>query len=110
MIVNVWEWRSGAKLASNKVSARVKAISFAENGAYFVTVGNRHVKFWYLECARLAKVCNHTMIYNLKTAFDITFIGLLYGYKNENRYELRKKLTYKNFCMTIVTLDSADIF
>ncbi|GAB6031727.1 hypothetical protein CHUAL_009471 [Chamberlinius hualienensis] len=51
MIVNVWDWRSGVKLASNKVSSKVKAVAFADNGTYFVTVGNRHVKFWYLECA-----------------------------------------------------------
>ncbi|CAH1118398.1 unnamed protein product [Phaedon cochleariae] len=49
MIVNVWDWKSNIKVASNKVSTKVKAIAFAENGSYFVTVGNRHVKFWYLE-------------------------------------------------------------
>lgn len=56
MIVNVWDWRGGIKVASNKFSSKVKAISFAENGSYFVTVGNRHVKFWYLEVARGSKV------------------------------------------------------
>lgn len=56
MIVNVWDWRGGVKVASNKFSSKVKAISFAENGSYFVTVGNRHVKFWYLEVARGSKV------------------------------------------------------
>ncbi|CAB0007520.1 unnamed protein product [Nesidiocoris tenuis] len=55
MIVNVWDWRSGIKVASNKVSTKVKAISFAENGTYFVTAGNRHVKFWYLEYHRGSK-------------------------------------------------------
>ncbi|XP_045134838.1 uncharacterized protein LOC123518200 isoform X3 [Portunus trituberculatus] len=55
MIVNVWDWRGGVKVASNKFSSKVKAISFAENGSYFVTVGNRHVKFWYLEVARGCK-------------------------------------------------------
>ncbi|XP_047496658.1 WD repeat-containing protein 62-like isoform X3 [Penaeus chinensis] len=55
MIVNVWDWRGGVKVASNKFSSKVKAISFAENGSYFVTVGNRHVKFWYLEVARGSK-------------------------------------------------------
>ncbi|XP_046980960.1 mitogen-activated protein kinase-binding protein 1 isoform X1 [Schistocerca americana] len=55
MIVNVWDWRSNIKVASNKVSTKVKAVSFAENGSYFVTVGNRHVKFWYLEYSRSAK-------------------------------------------------------
>lgn len=56
MIVNVWDWRGQVKVASNKVSSKVKAVSFAENGSYFVTVGNRHVKFWYLEYSRSAKV------------------------------------------------------
>ncbi|XP_066991483.1 mitogen-activated protein kinase-binding protein 1 [Anabrus simplex] len=55
MIVNVWDWRANVKVASNKVSTKVKAVSFAENGNYFVTVGNRHVKFWYLEYSRSAK-------------------------------------------------------
>jgi WD40 repeat protein len=55
MIVCVWDWRTGAKVASNKISTKVKAISFAENGNYFVTAGNRHVKFWYLEYSRSAK-------------------------------------------------------
>ena len=32
-----------SKVASNKVSTKVKAISFAENGSYFVTAGNRWV-------------------------------------------------------------------
>ncbi|XP_042907111.1 mitogen-activated protein kinase-binding protein 1 isoform X2 [Parasteatoda tepidariorum] len=55
MIVNVWDWKNNVKVASNKVSCKVKALSFASNGNYFVTVGNRHVKFWYLECSRSAK-------------------------------------------------------
>ena len=52
MIVNVWDWKNNVKVASNKVSAKVKAISFAVDGSYFVTVGNRHVKFWYLDYSR----------------------------------------------------------
>ncbi|CAG2053667.1 unnamed protein product, partial [Timema podura] len=56
MIVNVWDWKANLKVASNKVSTKVKAVSFAENGSYFVTVGNRHVKFWYLEYSRSSKI------------------------------------------------------
>ncbi|CAB4068842.1 MAPKBP1 [Lepeophtheirus salmonis] len=52
MIVNVWDWKNNVKVASNKISTKVKAISFSENGNYFVTAGNRHVKFWYLEYSR----------------------------------------------------------
>ena len=40
------------QVASNKISAKIRAVSFAENGNYFVTAGNRHVKFWYLEYSR----------------------------------------------------------
>lgn len=56
MIVNVWDWKCGGKVASNKVSNKVKAVAFAENGNYFVTAGNRLVKFWYLEYSRSSKV------------------------------------------------------
>lgn len=52
MSVNVWDWRNNVKVASNKVSAKVKALSFSEDGNYFVTVGVRHVKFWYLDNSR----------------------------------------------------------
>ena len=40
MIVNVWDWHNNIKVASNKISTKVKAISFAENGNYFVTGNN----------------------------------------------------------------------
>ncbi|KAG1714748.1 Mitogen-activated protein kinase-binding protein 1 [Nymphon striatum] len=55
MIVNVWDWKNNIKVASNKVSSKVKAISFSSSGDFFVTVGNRHVKFWYLEYSRSSK-------------------------------------------------------
>ncbi len=49
MLVNVWDWKNNHIVATNKISVSVKAISFSEDGDKFVTVGNRHVKFWYLE-------------------------------------------------------------
>ncbi|XP_041352777.1 mitogen-activated protein kinase-binding protein 1-like isoform X2 [Gigantopelta aegis] len=52
MIVNVWNWRTGNKLASNKISSKVSSVAFSEDGSYFVTVGNRHVKFWYLQSSK----------------------------------------------------------
>ncbi|XP_076306142.1 mitogen-activated protein kinase-binding protein 1-like isoform X3 [Tachypleus tridentatus] len=55
MMVNVWDWKNNVKVASNKVSCKVKALSFSAGGNYFVTVGNRHVKFWYLEYSRSTK-------------------------------------------------------
>ncbi|KAF1799444.1 hypothetical protein FB192DRAFT_1423230 [Mucor lusitanicus] len=45
----VWDWKKGIKLAGNKVTSRVNAVSFSKDGSYFVTAGLRHVKFWYLD-------------------------------------------------------------
>ncbi|XP_051775691.1 mitogen-activated protein kinase-binding protein 1 isoform X3 [Erpetoichthys calabaricus] len=56
MIVNVWSWKKNVVVAANKVSSKVTAVSFSEDSSYFVTVGNRHVKFWYLEHAKSSKV------------------------------------------------------
>ncbi|XP_060081771.1 WD repeat-containing protein 62-like isoform X2 [Ylistrum balloti] len=52
MIVNVWNWRTATKVASNKISSKVNAVDFSEDGSMFVTVGNRHVKFWYLDSSK----------------------------------------------------------
>ncbi|KAG0243092.1 Mitogen-activated protein kinase-binding protein 1 [Actinomortierella wolfii] len=56
--VHVWNWRSRLKLATNKVTSKVNAlIPHNADGAVthagtttlsFITVGLRHVKFWYL--------------------------------------------------------------
>ncbi len=43
-------------VAANKVSSKVTGVSFSEDSSYFVTVGNRHVKFWYLDQSKTSKV------------------------------------------------------
>lgn len=43
-------------VAANKVSSKVTSVSFSEDSSYFVTVGNRHVKFWYLDHSKASKV------------------------------------------------------
>lgn len=55
MIINVWKWKVNLKYASNKISSKIKAIAFFFNGN-FITVGNRHVKFWYLQTSRSVSV------------------------------------------------------
>ncbi|XP_052390682.1 mitogen-activated protein kinase-binding protein 1 isoform X2 [Carassius gibelio] len=49
MSVNLWAWKKSALIAVNKVSSKVTAVSFSEDGNHFVTAGNRHVRFWYLD-------------------------------------------------------------
>lgn len=46
----------GSVIAANKVSSRVLAVSFSEDSSYFVTAGNRHVKFWYLDASKERRV------------------------------------------------------
>ena len=43
MVVNVWDWRNSCKVATNKMSFNVSAISFTKDGSYFVAAGNRSV-------------------------------------------------------------------
>ncbi|NWU68203.1 MABP1 protein, partial [Pterocles burchelli] len=56
MIVNVWSWKKNIVVAANKVSSKVTAVSFSEDCSYFVTAGNRHIKFWYLDDSKNSKV------------------------------------------------------
>ena len=58
MIVNVWDWRNSLKIASSKVSTVIKAIDISESGKHFITVGNRLVKFWYLQASNISKVAS----------------------------------------------------
>uniref|UniRef100_H0X4Y4 WD repeat-containing protein 62 n=1 Tax=Otolemur garnettii TaxID=30611 RepID=H0X4Y4_OTOGA len=56
MVLNVWDWKKDIVVASNKVSCRVIALSFSEDSSYFVTVGSRNVRFWFLEVSTETKV------------------------------------------------------
>ena len=51
--INVWNIRKRFKVASGKITCKVNGVSFSRDGAYFVTVGNRHIKFWYLTVSSL---------------------------------------------------------
>uniref|UniRef100_A0A8D0F6H6 Mitogen-activated protein kinase binding protein 1 n=1 Tax=Strix occidentalis caurina TaxID=311401 RepID=A0A8D0F6H6_STROC len=55
MAVNVWDWKKGSLVASNKVSCKVTAVSFSGD-SYFVTAGHHHVKFWFLDSSRELKI------------------------------------------------------
>ncbi|GJQ69095.1 hypothetical protein Trydic_g6259 [Trypoxylus dichotomus] len=47
--VNLWNWRTKTKVTGSKVSTEVHSVSFQEDGEYFVTVGNKHFKYWYFD-------------------------------------------------------------
>ncbi|XP_061762005.1 mitogen-activated protein kinase-binding protein 1 isoform X2 [Nerophis ophidion] len=56
MMVYVWNWKKDVVVAANKVSSKVTAVSFSHDSSYFVTAGNRHLKFWYLDHSKTSKV------------------------------------------------------
>lgn len=75
MMVSVWNWRANSKLASNKVATKVSGVAWSEDSSTFVTVGLRHVKFWYLDTSKSKVInfsaCNYNRIH-FKT--DANFI------------------------------------
>ena len=46
--VVVWNWKEQKKVAENRLTSPVNAMDISSDGKSFVTVGVRHVKFWFL--------------------------------------------------------------
>lgn len=44
----VWDWESEKKLSVQKLGNKVNAIHFHPDGSFFVTCGDRHLKWWYI--------------------------------------------------------------
>ncbi len=55
--------QKNALIAVNKVSSKVTAVSFSEDGTHFVTAGNRHVRFWYLEPSYADQVMTENLLF-----------------------------------------------
>ncbi|XP_035857493.1 WD repeat-containing protein 62 isoform X2 [Sander lucioperca] len=95
MTVSVWDWRKGLIIASNKVSSRVLAVSFSQDNSYFVTAGNRHVKFWFLDASKERRVNSTVPL--------IGRSGLLGDHKNSVFSGVacgRGLMASKTFCIT----------
>ncbi|KAJ3154158.1 hypothetical protein HDU86_004700 [Geranomyces michiganensis] len=54
--VNLWNWRLGHIVATSRTSNKITCVAFDPQGAFFVTAGIRHMKFWYLNMERLSNV------------------------------------------------------
>uniref|UniRef100_A0A0N5ABQ9 WD_REPEATS_REGION domain-containing protein n=1 Tax=Syphacia muris TaxID=451379 RepID=A0A0N5ABQ9_9BILA len=46
--IAVSDWRKQTVVLENRLTSRVNALDISEQGNYYVTVGVRHVKFWYV--------------------------------------------------------------
>ena len=60
----------------------MSALSFSENGSYFVTVGVRHVKFWYFDTesnkSKVSKKC--AVPENIRTPHMEGFLALCWSW------------------------------
>lgn len=45
----VWNMTDGSVISKHKIGNKVNAIKFREDGKAFVTCGDRHLKWWYVE-------------------------------------------------------------
>jgi len=45
--VNLWSWPACHRRATNKIKDCIHAVAYSECSSFFVTVGVRHLKFWY---------------------------------------------------------------
>lgn len=76
------------------MSTKVKAIAFSENGNYFVTVGNRHVKFWFLETGKTKVRCrfevtitnNFSWLFQYKEAVPLMGRSAILGEQRNNYF------------------------
>jgi len=68
-MLEVWDWREQKSLACSKLVSKVFAIDFAPEGTTFVTVGEKHFKFW--EFAENAETIKKTE--KMHKAFGLSF-------------------------------------
>ncbi|KAL6080562.1 mitogen-activated protein kinase binding protein 1 [Balamuthia mandrillaris] len=51
--VHLWDWKTRKAVASNKITTKVYAVRFGEDGTYFVTCGYRHLKIWNIRSLKI---------------------------------------------------------
>lgn len=54
----LWDWTRNTTLPTARaiLGSKVRALAFSEDGSFFVTVGNKHVKFWKSDTSSTANV------------------------------------------------------
>ena len=45
----IWNWRAGKCISKQKIGNKVHSIGFHPDGDYFVTCGDKHLKWWHLK-------------------------------------------------------------
>ncbi|CAF1523360.1 unnamed protein product [Adineta ricciae] len=118
----VWDFRRKIKVASNKCLVSIRRVVCAEDGSRFVTVGERHVKFWNFTPKSMAYnvllltghdpildqlknncfidvVCGSGSYVDFTWALSST--GLLCQFNKERKLLVHKDLQIKSNCLAI---------
>ncbi len=96
MVVNVWDWKSGSKHGTGKISAKVTGLAFSEDGSRFVTVGNRSVRFWYMAIKSKVQYGQIPFVRNL--------LLKIHNYI----FDTQSMVSYRSFCVFKAKLTSQD--
>ena len=77
----LWEWATQRIISSQTINNKVNSISFNEMGTFFVTCGDRHMKWWYIVRGTGGEVVNingkpATILENFKEA---NFVQVICG-------------------------------
>ncbi|CAF3849173.1 unnamed protein product, partial [Rotaria sordida] len=119
--IYVWNWRNKKKLTSNRCLGSIHRVAFAEDGSYFVTVGIRHVKFWYSVAKSTSGVVplrghdvilgesrnNHfiDVVCGRKNCTGLTYVltanGLICQFDENRKLRADKKFQEKTNCLAI---------
>lgn len=100
----VWDWEAQIKICSHKLGNKVNSVCFNHDGSFFVTCGDRHLKWWYLtagnsagsslevtgKAASILEAHKNAVFMDVKIGIDnfvycATSTGLLCAF-NETRY------------------------
>lgn len=47
--LKLWNWRDSKVLSNHKIGNKVNSIAFNNEGNFFITAGDKHLKWWYLK-------------------------------------------------------------
>jgi WD40 repeat protein len=87
----LWDWEAARKLCVQKLGNKVNSMTFNYDGSFFVTCGDRHLKWWYLTTGK-----------NADGSIDITgkAASILEAHKNAVFMDIKIGIDNSVYCAT----------
>ncbi|KAJ1441473.1 hypothetical protein B484DRAFT_390733 [Ochromonadaceae sp. CCMP2298] len=115
----LWAWESASKLSSQRLGNKVHAVAYHESGDYFVTAGDRHLKWWHVtevlegeavtvegKPASIVEDMRHSVFMDVKCGMDGVFCttstGVLCKFSEQKTVEKWVQLeSESSFCVEL---------